>query len=233
MIPVIVLWLIKKYKRAGSRRQFFRNILNAIQPSIYKIAGAIFFILLICFAMFAVGQTKDLTYTIMRGSDIVGGIHFTETNISGVKQMQMESQVKGKILFLSYSGSAKEEAEYQNGVLYHSSIYRKLNGKEKANKQHQAVNNEYQVRTGANSETMPIYPITYNMLSLYSTEPSNVQYVYSDNFQRFLEIKKLEEHKYKLSLPDGNTNYYYYQNGVLTLVEAHSTWYSVMIVLKK
>jgi hypothetical protein len=233
MIPVIVLWLIKKYKKAGSRKQFFRNISAGIKPLIFKIASVLLAILLIFFAMSVIAQTKDLNYMIMRGTDIVGGIHFTETNNSGMKQLEMESQVKGRILFISYSGNAKEEALYQNGVLYRSSIYRKLNGKEKANKQHQAVNNQYVIRSGENSETSAAYPITYNMLSLYSTEPVTIDKVYSDNFQRFLEIKKLENHKYKISLPDGNTNYYYYQNGELVLVEAHSSWYSVMIVLKK
>ncbi|HVT84767.1 MAG TPA: DUF6134 family protein [Chitinophagaceae bacterium] len=233
MIPIIVLWLFKKYKKAGSRKQFFQNMFTIIKPSVYKIAGAILTLILTFLAMSAIAQTKDLNYMIMRGTDIVGGIHFTETNTSGLKQMEMESKVKGRILFISYSGSAREEAIYQNGVLYHSSIYRKLNGKEKANKQHQAVNNQYVIRSGENSETSPIYPITYNMLSLYSTEPVNIDKVYSDNFQRFLDIKKLEDHKYKISLPDGNTNYYYYHEGQLVLVEAHSTWYSVLIVLKK
>lgn len=233
MLPVLVLWIINKYKKAGSRKQFLRNILAAIHSSLFKIAGVILFILLILFAVSAIGQTRELNYMIMKGTDIVGGIHFTETNNSGVKQLAMESQVNGKILFIRYSGSAREEAVYQNGILYHSSIFRKLNGREKANKQHQAVNHEYLIRSGATTETSPIYPITFNMLSLYSTEPVNIDKVYSDNFQRFLEIKKLDEHKYKISLPDGNTNYYYYQNGLLVLVEAHSTWYSVMIVLKK
>ena len=233
MIPVIVLWLIKKYKKAGSRKQFFQNISAGIKPSIFKIASVVLVILLIFFAMSVIAQTKELNYMIMRGTDIVGGIHFSETNNSGMKQLEMESQVKGRILFISYSGSAKEEAVYQNGVLYQSSIYRKMNGKEKANKQHQAMNNQYVIRSGANSETSPIYPITYNMLSLYSTEPVNIDKVYSDNFQRFVDIKKLQDHKYKISLPDGNINYYYYHDGELVLVEAHSTWYSVMIVLKK
>ncbi len=233
MIPVLVIWLIKKYKKAGSRKQFLRNISAAIKPAFFKIAGVLLGLLLVFFALSAFAQTKELNYAIIRGTDIVGAIHFTETDNSGIKQLSMESQVKGRILFITYSGSAKEEAVYQNGVLYHSSIYRKMNGKEKANKQHQAVNNQYVIRSGENSETSANYPITYNMLSLYSTEPVNINKVYSDNFQRFVEIKKLEEHKYKISLPDGNTNYYYYRNAVLVLVEVRSTWYSVMIALKK
>lgn len=233
MIPALIFWLIKNYRKERSFKRLFRIILLKIKPALFKIASLILFILLVVFATSAIAQTKSLNYMIMRGTDIVGGIHYTETNNSGMKQMEMESEVKGRILFIRYSGSAKEEAIYQNGVLSRSSIYRKLNGKEKANKQHLALNNRYLIRSGESSETIGIYPITYNMLSLYSSEPVNIDKVYSDNFQRFVDIIKLDSHKYKINLPDGNTNYYYYQNGELMLVEVHSTWYTVTIVLKK
>lgn len=233
MIPALIFWLIKNYRKEGSFKPLFRVILSRIKPSLFKIVSVILFIILFVFATSVVAQTKRLSYMIMRGTDIVGDIHYAETNNAGIKQMEMESEVKGRILFIRYSGSAKEEAVYQNGILYRSSIYRKLNGKEKANKQHQAVNNQYLIRSGNYSETSTDYPITYNMLSLYSTEPINIDKVYSDNFQRFVDIKKLDTHKYKINLPDGNTNYYYYQNGELTVMEAHSTWYTVTIVLKK
>lgn len=233
MIPALIFWLIKNYRKEGGFKPLLRVILLKIKPSLFRVGAVILFILLVVFATTVVAQSKSLNYMIMRGTDVVGGIHYTETNKPGVKQMEMESQVKGRILFIRYSGNAKEEAVYQNGVLARSSIYRKLNGKEKANKQHLAINNQYLVRSGTNSETIGIYPITYNMLSLYSAEPANVDKVYSDNFQHFVDIKRVDAHKYKINFPDGNTNYYYYQNGELILVEVNSTWYSISIVLKK
>jgi hypothetical protein len=233
MIPALIFWLIKQYRQADNNREFFQIILNKIYFSRTRIAGIVLTILLLFTFTSVNAQTRELTYQILNGVKNVGMIHFSETNTLDARQLKMESQVKARILFLTFSGNAKEEAVYKNGILYHSSIYRQMNGKEKANKQCQSVNNQYVIQSGGNSEVTHTYPITYNMLCLYSTEPIHIEKVYSDNFQRFIEIKKLDEHKYKISLPDGTTNYYYYKDGVLAFVESNSTWYSVVIMLKK
>ncbi len=106
-----------------------------------------------------------------------------------------------------------------------------MNGDEKANKQHRADNGQYIIYKGKKSEVMKTYPITYTMLSLYSREPENIGKVYSDNYETFLAIQKTDAHKYKITLPDGNYNYYYYKDGVLKLVEVHHSLYTANIVL--
>jgi len=62
-------------------------------------------------------------------------------------------------------------------------------------------------------------------------EALNVDKVYSDIFETFIVIQKTGEHRYKITLPDGNYNYYNYKQGVLTLVEVHQSLYSANIVL--
>jgi len=142
----------------------------------------------------------------------------------------MESDVKTRFIF-SFTAHSNEEAVYHNGILLHSSIYRKMNGSEKVNKQHQAGNNQYIIHAGERTEVTKAYPITYNMLSFYSKEPENISKVYSDNFQSFIAIQKTDQHRYKVTLPDGNYIYYSYKNGVLSLVEIHHSFYSASIVL--
>jgi hypothetical protein len=232
MIPALIFWLIKQYRQADNTRQFFQIVFRKIHSLRFRLAGLALILLLLFMAVNVKAQTRELTYQIFHDLDDVGTIHFAETKKLDTIQLHMESQVKGRIFFISYSGSAKEDAVYRHGVLYHSYIYRKMNGKEKANKQHLAVNNQYIIQSGEKSEATNVYPITYNMLCLYSAEPVNITKVYSDNFQSFIEIKKLKEHQYKISFPDGTTNYYYYKDGVLVLVESKSTWYSALIILK-
>jgi hypothetical protein len=142
----------------------------------------------------------------------------------------MESDVKTRFIF-TFIAHALEEAVYFNGVLLRSSIYRQLNGNEKANKQHQETNRQYIVHKGRETEVLNNFPITYNMLSLYSKEPESVSKVYSDNFETFLAIQQPEPHKYKVTLPDGNYNYYYYKNGILNQIEVHHSIYSANIIL--
>ena len=144
--------------------------------------------------------------------------------------LKMVSDVRTRFIF-TFIAHADEEAVYYNGILLRSSIYRKLNGNEKANKQHQVDNRQYIIRKGSSTEITKNYPITYNMLSLYSKEPVNISQVYSDNFESFIAIEKTEAHKYKITLPDGNYNYYIYKDGVLTTIEIHHSLYSANIVL--
>ena len=199
---------------------------NNFPPIIF--IACLFFMFLPAFKIFS--QTRALNYEILRNGNKVGKLHFAQSSIDGMNYMKIESDVKTRFVF-TFTAMSKEEAFYYNGILVRSSIFRQMNGKEKANKQHQAVNKQYIISTGKNYAVARNYPITYNMLSLYSMEPGNISQVYSDNFETFIAIEKAGDHKYKITLPDGNYNYYYYGDGILKTVEIHHSLYSASIVL--
>ena len=207
-----------------------------VAPKIAKkylpfVAAILLLVILLIFSTNSYSQNKTFNYQIIRNGDKVGSLLFSETSTGDLDYLKMESDVKTRLIF-TFTAHASEEAVYNNGILLRSSIYRRLNGTEKANKQHEATGNrQYLIRTGKTSEFTKTYPITYNMLSLYSKEPENISKVYSDNFQTFLAIEKAASHKYKITLPDGNYNYYYYKNGILNLVEVHHSFYSANIIL--
>ena len=226
MIPVIIIWLIRRYREKNKRR----NVPILPKNSKKYLCSVSVVLFLILLSVKSHSQNKALTYQIVRNGNMVGTLRFPETSTGDMDHLKMESDVKTRFVF-TFTAHSNEEAVYHNGVLLHSSIYRKLNGTEKANKQHQAGNQQYIIHAGERTEITKNYPITYNMLSLYSKEPENISQVYSDNFQRFLAIQKTDQHRYKITLPDGNYNYYYYKNGVLNLVEVHHSLYSANIVL--
>ena len=230
MIPVLIIWLIKHYRENNKGK------MAGVAPKIAKkylpfVAAILLLIILLIFSTNSYSQNKKFNYQIIRNGDKVGSLLFSETSTDDLDYLKMESDVKTRLIF-TFTAHASEEAVYNNGILLRSSIYRRLNGIEKANKQHEATGNrQYLIRTGKTSEFTKTYPITYNMLSLYSKEPENISKVYSDNFQTFLAIEKAASHKYKITLPDGNYNYYYYKNGILNLVEVHHSFYSANIIL--
>jgi len=226
MIPVIIIWLIRRYREKNKRRN--APILPKNSKKYLCSVSVVLFLILL--SVKSHSQNKTLTYQIVRNGNIVGTLRFSETSTGDMDHLKMESDVKTRFIF-TFTAHSNEEAVYHNGVLLHSSIYRKLNGTEKANKQHQAGNQQYIIHAGQRTEVTKNYPITYNMLSLYSKEPGNISQVYSDNFQSFIAIQRTDQHKYKITLPDGNYNYYYYKNGVLNLVEVHHSLYSANIVL--
>ncbi|HEV8504605.1 MAG TPA: DUF6134 family protein [Chitinophagaceae bacterium] len=226
MIPVLIIWLIRRYREKNKRK----NIAIIPKNSKKYLRPLSILLLFVVLSVKSHSQNKALTYQIVRNGNKVGTLRFSETSTGDMDHLKMESDVKTRFVF-TFTAHSSEEAVYYNGILLRSSIYRKLNGTEKANKQHQAGNQQYIIHAGEKTEVTKNYPITYNMLSLYSREPENISQVYSDNFQSFIAIQKTDQHKYKITLPDGNYNYYYYKNGVLSLVEVHHSLYSANIVL--
>lgn len=228
MIPLFIFWLIKRYREKNKRRltQVVLKESKNYLPSPSAVPLLIFLIL----ATKTYSQNKTHLYQIMRNGNQVGTIRFTETSTGDIDHLKMESDVKTRFIF-SFIAHVSEEAVYRRGVMFHSSIYRRLNGSEKVNKQHQENNGQYIIHAGQRSDVTKTYPITYNMLSLYSKEPVDINKVYSDNFESFVTIQKTGTNTYTVALPDGNYNTYHYKNGVLVLVEVHQTFYSANIVL--
>ena len=228
MIPVLILWLIRRYREKNRGKNV--AIVQTNPKKYLRLLSVLLVLTLLSIKSHS--QSRTLTYQIVRNGNKVGTLQFSETSMGDMDHLKMESYVNTRFVF-KFTAHSNEEAVYYNGVLLRSSIYRQLNGTEKVNKQHQAGNQQYVIHAGERTEVTKNYPITYNMLSLYSKEPDNVNQVYSDNFQRFIAIQKTDQHKYKVTLPDGNYNYYYYRNGVLNLVEIHHSLYSANIVLIK
>ena len=225
MIPTIIYLLLKRYNRinpSGAAR--LEIILAKIKKRIFAFA--------LCFFVtaFAFSQEKKLEYNIKRNGDVVGNILFIQNSNGNRTTLKMESEVRIRFVFL-ITVKAQEETIYDNGIMTWSSVFRKTNENVKADKKTKAAGSSYTIYKGSNAETLNNYPIRYNMLSIYILEPVNISKVYSDNFQQFIDIQKLEERHYKIKFPDGNYNEYYYNNGVCTKVEVHNTLYSATVEL--
>ncbi len=227
MIPTILFFLLRRYKRHQPAKA------ERIQQFITKAGKAVFLIVLsTAISAIASSQEKKLEYQIIRNGNVVGDILFTQNSTGNRTTLKMESEVKTRFIF-TFTAKAQEETIYDNGIMTWSFIYRKMNGNEKANKKTKAFGNSYTIFKGSKTETLNKFPIRYNMLSLYTTEPAAISQVYSDNFEQLLTIQKTAEHKYKIELPDGNYNNYLYENGILNTIEIHHSLYSASIQLKK
>lgn len=186
---------------------------------------------LLTIAISTQAQQNKFEYTIKRNGDEVGTIHLTQGITGNRTVLTMESEVNTRFIF-NFKAKAKEEVIYDNGIMTWSSIYRKLNGNVKVDKKTKANGNTYTVYKGSKTETLNSYPIRYNMLSVYVSEPVNITQVYSDNFQQQVNIQKLADHHYKIKFPDGNYSEYFYTNGICSKVEIHHSLYRATIELK-
>ncbi len=226
MIPTIIYFLLRRYRRMNPAKA--ERLTLAMQKASRIL---LLFILLLLIGYLALPQDTQLQYTIKRKGNEVGSISFSQQYSGNRRVLKIESQIKTRFLFL-FTAMGREESVFENGVLIWSSIYQKLNGSERVNKKTQLIGTNYVITKGKESESGNSFPIVYNMICLYAKEPVNIAKVYSDAFQRFLDIQMLGDHYYKIVFPDGNYNEYHYSNGLCTKVEVHHRLYRSSFELK-
>ncbi|MES1216960.1 MAG: DUF6134 family protein [Bacteroidota bacterium] len=230
MIPMFIIYMIRQYRIMGSRKKFFLwmgSRIRSIAPQVITILS-IFLIVSITLK----AQNMQATYNIIRNGNIAGQLKFQRVVKNDSIFLKTESEAKANFLF-TINTYSKEEAIYKNGILLYSSIYRKRNGSEKANKQTRLKDYKYHITTRDKTEVIRSYPIRNNLLSMYCSEPKSASSVYSDFFQQYVPLEKVADSKYKISFPDGNYNYYYYKDGICLEVDVHTSLYSAQIVLNK
>jgi hypothetical protein len=170
-------------------------------------------------------QEKLVKYNIIRNDNVIGQMQFSQKNESGNLYLTMTSLTKTRFVF-NIEVNIEERAHFQNGQLISSSVQRRVNGKEKANKQTRLVNNSYQLQSNQIISRLN-QPIRYNLMMLYANEPSELAQVYSDNYQQFLDIKRTGAHTYRIQLPDGNYNDYHFANGLCREIIIHNALYTI------
>ena len=171
-----------------------------------------------------------MIYTVKKGDKAIGTFTVAETNAPGSKTIKLESHIKTSFI-VSIAVETKEESIFQDGVLSQSTVFRKVNGDEKLNKKHRVYGTGYVIEAGKKTDTLCCIKILYNLMNLYSTEPIGIGKVYSDNYQKLLVIKKMEPHVYRIDVPDGSYNRYFYKDGRCTKVEIHQSLYTIIMVL--
>lgn len=177
-------------------------------------------------------QKTRLEYTIIKSGQPVGKLYFSRSINKDTVVFKAESNVNTRLI-LPIKVMALEIANYKNGVLQHSSLYRKVNAKEKVNRRVKLNKSHYIINQNNSNTILKVYPIRHSIVGIFCEEPVNINRLYSDNYQQLIPIRKVIAHKYRADFPDGSYNYYYFKNGICTRVEVHHTLYSLQFVLNK
>ena len=227
MIPAIILLLMRRYKK------HYPQQCAALKAKLLQPGKIILLITIaICLVMICKAQEQRFSYTIKKGGSKIGEMCVKKISDGSKISLKLVSNVKASFL-LSFTSNIIEEAIYDSGILIYSSIYQKLNGSEKINKQTTYVNNLYVINSKEGQEKLENIKIYYNLVCLYGHEPSNIQFLYSDKHQKFLPVQQLEQHHYKIAFPGGASNEYWYQDGICTKVKVEHTFYTAVMELIK
>jgi hypothetical protein len=177
-------------------------------------------------------QERKLNYDVIRNGSVIGNIIFTELNSGQKKFLSFVSSIKTSFIF-SFCDQTTETSLFENEILVHASLNQKQTGSGRTSTTVETSGNAYKVIDGNTSKIIYINPIYYNTLLLYLKPPENINKVYSQKFQKLLEIKKVAENKFMLILPDGTHNYYTYNSGLCDRVDIERSFFTVHFVLRK
>jgi hypothetical protein len=227
MIPAIILMLMRRYQK-NYPQQFL--VLKA--KMFYAVRIVLMVAIALILATITKAQEKNLSYTIKRNGSKVGIMQVKEIKEGKTISLRLQSDVKTNFIF-TFSAKGIEEARYDNGILVYSSVYQRLNGSEKVNKQIRFANDSYVISNKGKEERLYNVKIYYNLVCIYNHEPNTTSLIFSDKYQKFLPIQKIEDHHYKIRFPDGSANEYWFENGTCKRIEIDHTLYSAVMELNQ
>lgn len=227
MITLLLIIYIKKHKQQALKA--CRIVLKQIQ--IY----ARVLLLLLCIILCAKKlhpQTVNYQFEVKKSNHCIGNMTLTHIREGISSYFVMKSEIRYRFILL-FQASAKETANFQDGILIHSTVYREQTGSKTINQQIKKAENNYVITSdGKSGKHSYLSPINFNILCMYSTEPVQNREVFIDKIQQVVPIKKVADHHYRIELPDGNYNEYFYANGNCKLVKVHQGFFDIEIVLK-
>lgn len=226
MIPSLHFLSLRRYQKVHAER---KKRLSSKQHFAARIA--LLMLLTVCIALCAFTQERILQYTVSRSGNPVGRLMVRESKQGNQATYKLQSAIKTSFLF-TITGRAMEEAIYENGILIYSRFYQRTSGNERMNTEIEAEGKSYTVINNTDAKPLNKYPITYNMVCVYTVEPLRRTRVFADKFQQFVPVEYICPHHYKITFPDGSYNEYYYRAGVCIKVKINATWFDAEMQLK-
>jgi hypothetical protein len=173
----------------------------------------------------------SLTYTITKNNKAIGDIHIKRSINNDVTEYFFESNAKADILFYNIKFYDRMTVTFNKNILQMAKLYRTTNNKVEVNNL-TTWNGRYYSLVDKNGQNgFMNTPILLTTACLYFFEPVNVDFIFSEKFQRMIPIKSVGNKRYVLSLPNGNKTTYSYHSGICSLVEADTDWASLKFKL--
>lgn len=225
MITYLFFKLIKTYLKKNSLQ-----VVKARQ--ILKKLISVFVAILLCFILFqSFAQESIFEYEMIRNNKVIGQTKVSGKQVKGKVTYRISSEIR--ISFLKdFLIRADEEAIFEKGVMVSSSVLRTINGSIKEKNKTRLIDSIYQIEEDGKKKQIKIGLVNQSIFSLYLNEPTGKRLIYSDTYQKWLQIIPIGLHSYKIMLPDGNYTHYHFQNGICTRIDIYQTLFNLSLNLK-
>src|SRR3954462_129829 len=154
MIPTLILWLVKKYLLPLKKKKKC----NGLKGIFKTISLPILFVL---FAIPSVAQQQSHRYSVLYKGERVGTMYLAQIQSGDELSVKITSNVQMHML-MSIKVNVAEEASYKQDKLMYSSVYREVNGRQKANRQTKYCNGCYEIITEGKRSVLNKTRIQYN-----------------------------------------------------------------------
>ncbi|GAA4290024.1 hypothetical protein GCM10023163_02770 [Aestuariibaculum suncheonense] len=176
-----------------------------------------------------VNTSEAISYKIVKNNTTIGFINIKKQVESNVTTYVLKSHVEAKFL-VNISVLCNEKTIYRNGILIYSSVYRKVNGKVKANHKLLRESGRYTLFYDNKKQFLELDELTQNLITLYFNEPKTVRKIYCDNLKQEVVVKSINPGSYRVDFEKGKYNVFHYKNGQCIKIDAVSKMFSVSLI---
>ena len=170
-----------------------------------------------------------LQYEVVKGSKSLGLMKAERYWDNGQVHFHIKSDVEFKLLF-SFNVSYEQTEVFRNDTLITGRGYNKLNGSLQKETTLRKDKNYYHVAFDGIDNKLHEKAIGKSMSQIHFLEPEDGESFFSQHFGQFVTFKKVADHRYQMTSPDGE-NEYTYENGYCTEIKVerdYATFYFVM-----
>jgi len=175
--------------------------------------------------------SQNVKFSIHLGGKEIGEVHAHLVKSDTIRRYEVISDVNFKVLWKEYNRQTSNTVIYQNGILVSSynSVYMNEEMEDSsAICRHKQQYSCYRFPEGQTE--VPKKMVAFSTVKLYFSEPVGISSIYSERYLAYCPLELIDDHKYKLSLPNGKKNFYTYANEKLVEVFVDRSWFDLIFL---
>lgn len=160
---------------------------------------------------------QNIRYNVVKGSKTIGSMDINRIQNGNSVRYDIKNDVEFTLLF-SFTSVYWLSETFENGLLQKGDSHNLFNGRKQKYTNVERVDGKYYVSEDGVRSYITSKDVSYTVSNLYFTEPVGITEVFSQWFGKYLTMKKIGDHFYEMTSPDG-VNTYKYKDGICTEVK--------------
>ena len=189
-------------------------------------------ILLLTLVMNVNAQNETLFFDVIHKGENIGSLK-TEKSTDGNNVHYVSSTIIEFHMFTTIEIIFNYDVSYQNNVMSKSAVKVKVHGHLKTDVKTEKVGGQYVYYSDGEIQSRMSGEIVHSLERMFFEEPVNVSKVYAEEHGVFHDLKRVRDHVYLKTTPEGRESTYYYKNGKLQKSDIDAGLISFTVVLKK